>query len=482
AVASGGRTDDVTPQLSGGLGAALGSGQTLKIYDGDTALAAEPTVSGRSWTLELANPLSEGEHRFSAQVVAADGQTGTRSAVFTITVAPLVWQGISPSELVRATPTTLRLSGSGWPASGWQLDVSDDPDAACESPTDVTDTSMAVRCSFHLPGTRQLALTLNGQPVAQPTVTVASNVRGVTWSSPSTGGFGTATVNAGETVQFKVSGTQLQADAVLAVTVGGCTATPTETGTPSPTERTFSCMIGLGTPAGHQAGVLHATDASGPQLAAWQLPVAVPQVTAPSPLLPHSGVTASQCYSTSGGITLGACSAADAIALNGQQDGHRVGVQAMSFSRVGSYALNECVKDNRTGLVWEGKTPTGMRSAASQINFAGLTDPALDAYDASFYVSEVNRLRLCGYSDWRLPTLLEMQSIADYGITSGAMLSPTWFPNSGTQGFHWTATIESSGAGRWVMDMGEGRTVYEPTLNRDGLGYLHQVRLVRGGS
>lgn len=481
-VVSGGRTDDATPQLSGGLGAALAEGQTLKVFDGDTALATAPSVSGRNWTLALVNPLAEGEHRFSAQVVAADGQTGTRSAVFTISVVPLRWQDISPSQLVRVTPTTLRLSGSGWPASGWSVEPLDDADAHCDAPSTVTATALDVQCQFHLIGARQLALKLNGQTVAQPSVTVTSNVSSVAWSSPSTSGFGTGTVTAGEQVQFRLRGKQLLADTTIALDVESCTSAPTELGTPSATERLFGCTIAAAAPAGNKAGVARAGDASGPELAVWQLPVAVPPVTAPAPLLPHSGITASQCYSLGGGVTLGACSGANAIALNGQQDGHRVGVQTMSFSRVGSFALDECVKDNRTGLVWEGKSSTGLRSAASQINFAGLTNPGLGPYDASFYVSEVNRLRLCGYSDWRLPTLLEMQSIADYGATSGGMLSTQWFPNSGTQGFHWTATIDTNGVDRWVMDMREGTTVYEPMLNPDGLGYLHQVRLVRGGS
>ncbi|MBQ0945864.1 DUF1566 domain-containing protein [Ideonella sp. 4Y16] len=484
AVTSGGRTDDTTPTISGTLSAALGAGQTLRVYDGDLALASAPTVSGRTWTLTPATPLAAGEHRLSAQVVGADGLTGVRSAVFTLTVAPVRWQALTPAQAVRMTPTTLRLTGSGWPASGWQLAVSDDPDARCDAPTDVTDTTMDVRCSFRLPGTRQLALTLNGQAVAQPTVAVVSNVSGVTWSSPSTSGFGTGTVTAGETVQFKVSGTALQADAVLAMAVDGCTAAPTETGTPSATQRLFSCKIDLATPAGNQSGVLHATDAAGPQLAAWQLPVAVPAVTAPAPRLPHSGITSSQCYSITGGITLGACSAADAIALNGQQDGHRAAVQKMSFTRVGTHALDECVKDNRTGLVWEGKTVTGQRSTDSNIHFGTGTNPGANLWAKDDYIAEVNRVRLCGFSDWRLPTAEEMRSIIDYGITTaGSSLPPAWFVNSSHSGLHWTATVDATGNYRWVMDMASGSQAYEPEFSPvSGGGYLHQVRLVRGGS
>ena len=55
-----------------------------------------------------------------------------------------------------------------------------------------------------------------------------------------------------------------------------------------------------------------------------------------------------------------------------------------------------------------------------------------------------------------------------------------WRVDSSPAGFHWTATLESAGTYRWVMDMDQGRSVYEPMFNHEGQGYLHRVRLVRG--
>lgn len=131
--------------------------------------------------------------------------------------------------------------------------------------------------------------------------------------------------------------------------------------------------------------------------------------------LPHSGITASQCYAA-GGSTLLACSQPGALALNGQQDGHRAGINPMSYSRVGSYAVTSCVKDNVTGLIWEGKEASGPRAGNNKYYFGNA------------YADEVNEMHLCGFSDWRLPTVIELLTLVDYGGKQS--IDEKWFPNS----------------------------------------------------
>ena len=482
-VLAGSRTDDLTPLISGSLSAALAEGQKLKVYDGDTALSTSPTVQGQTWTLTPSLDLAEGVHRFSAEVVGADGKAGTRSAVYEVTVAVARWQSISPAQGLRATPLALRLSGSAWPAQGWSVEPLDDARATCAAPTSVSDTGLDVSCTFFQLGERKVALKLNGQTVAQPSVTVNSNVSAVSWSSPSSGGFGTGTVLLGEQVQFKLSGTQLLADTDWLLSVDGCSSAPTEVGTGSATERVFACTLSASAGAGQKAGTLRFGGASGPVLAAWQLPVAVPPVVAPAPKLPHSGVTASQCYTSGGGTVLSACSSASAVALNGQQDGHRTSVNAMSFSRVGSYTLEECVKDDVTGLVWEGKATSGLRAGSTLVNHIGFDRPDLGVVSTSYYVAAANTQRLCGYTDWRLPTLHELQSIADYSKASpGPVLASAWLVNTNTSsGVYWSATPEAgSTTGQWVLDFRDGLGFTTPRQNANGDGYLLPVRLVRG--
>lgn len=93
----------------------------------------------------------------------------------------------------------------------------------------------------------------------------------------------------------------------------------------------------------------------------------------------------------------------------------------------GSFAVTDRVKDNITGLTWEGKTATGPRAGSNTyshydstteaqyydgINYVVTTQEQIDAASNSIgYKNAVNARALCGYTDWRLPTVDELQSL-----------------------------------------------------------------------
>jgi hypothetical protein len=188
--------------------------------------------------------------------------------------------------------------------------------------------------------------------------------------------------------------------------------------------------------------------------------------------LPHTGVTVEQCFQA-GSNTLVPCGGRAALALNPQQDGHRSAVAPMSYSAepslFGPYPVTSCVRDNVTGLVWEGKTAAGARAGSN--TYTNLGNNA--ATDASGHVSAVNASNLCGYSDWRLPTRQELLTLADYGRTSA---NPTWFPNS-SNGIYWSADGNSRDASRaWRVAINDGWANHYPRSS------LQPVRLVRGSS
>ena len=110
----------------------------------------------------------------------------------------------------------------------------------------------------------------------------------------------------------------------------------------------------------------------------------------------------------------------------------------------GTYAKTECVKDNTTGLVWEGKNSSGSRlgtstytnydstSSAQKLIASGFGNPTQAEIDASTnsigYKNSVNTSALCGFTDWRLPTKEELEGIV---ASSGSpRIDTTWFPNT----------------------------------------------------
>ena len=215
-------------------------------------------------------------------------------------------------------------------------------------------------------------------------------------------------------------------------------------------------------------------------------------------LLTDTGITSSQCYGA-GNNTLISCASAEATSLNSQQDGMvgrdvtssdgTDGKLGFSFSEVpkavgeGNYARTECVKDNITGLMWEGKPATGSSRGSPPLNYNGYytnyvtgTDAQVKANsNAQGYVNAVNAAGLCGHKDWRLPTASELQSIVDYGVSPGPTINADWFPNTEAQ-WYWTSSpyVGNSSNG-WGVNFNDGNVDSEDNSRE----YGNYVRLVR---
>jgi hypothetical protein len=192
----------------------------------------------------------------------------------------------------------------------------------------------------------------------------------------------------------------------------------------------------------------------------------VPQPEPPA-LIPHSGKTDTQCVGIDSLGNSRSCSDPNAVALNPQQDGHRATINPMSYSTVGAYPIKSCVKDNLTGLIWEGKPDDGPRRSHGFTSQNNNKDN-----DTSGYVAYVNGLKLCGYSDWRLPTLQDLLGIMNYGKYTPTIDS-AWFPNTNDYTY-------------WAADRLGTDTRYAATVTYNG-GYTgfsrvvdSRVRLVRG--
>ncbi|MCX8517816.1 MAG: DUF1566 domain-containing protein [Rhodoferax sp.] len=157
----------------------------------------------------------------------------------------------------------------------------------------------------------------------------------------------------------------------------------------------------------------------------------------------------------------------------------------------GFYDKTECVKDNSTGRVWEGKTASGPRAGTLYFtNYDSIT--SAQKYDGSAYVNPtqtemdaltnsigyrnfVNASALCGFTDWRLPTKDALKEIVLSGTSPTIpTIDATWFPNT-QAGYYWTSSpFVGNSSVAWAVYFANGDTRY---YSRDI--YASYVRLVR---
>ena len=174
----------------------------------------------------------------------------------------------------------------------------------------------------------------------------------------------------------------------------------------------------------------------------------------------------------------------------------------------GTYAKTECVRDNSTGLIWEGKNANGSSTRPGDgtytnyddpnllqkpLNFAntagGSVKPTLEEVNASTnsigYKNSVNTSGLCGFTDWRLPTVVELTGIKDADQPANPLIDSMWFPNTQSTTY-WTSTVNSyvSAAGNTVVTNNAARIVFFHDGYVFGQGAdrynSYPVRLVRG--
>ena len=123
----------------------------------------------------------------------------------------------------------------------------------------------------------------------------------------------------------------------------------------------------------------------------------------------------------------------------------------------GTYELTECVKDLKTGLIWEGKNPPGSDTRAADAvytNFDSWT--VAQKWNGSMYVvvpqadvelvtnsygyaKAVKESALCGFTSWRMPTSDELYSIKEDKPTSPA-IDTAWFLDTQYVNSYWTST------------------------------------------
>ncbi len=114
----------------------------------------------------------------------------------------------------------------------------------------------------------------------------------------------------------------------------------------------------------------------------------------------------------------------------------------------------QCVRSNDTNLVWEVKTRDGglrdaqhtytwfTRGDKNGVPASGRADGGACLYsdcDTEAYLDTINRQKLCGLENWRLPTTEELQSLV-YNSAYIPKIDPRYFPNTRSY-YYWSNTI-----------------------------------------
>jgi hypothetical protein len=155
-----------------------------------------------------------------------------------------------------------------------------------------------------------------------------------------------------------------------------------------------------------------------------------------------------------------------------------------------------CTQDNITGLMWEVKTPTaGLRYANHTYTWynsvtttnggnagtagTGSTCATAGRCDTEQFVADVNALtganRLCGATDWRLPSQRELLTLALLDGTSPT-IDAGYFPNTVAAPYWSASSSVQYPAQAWDVNFVDGNSIGASTKLTS-----FYVRLVRGG-
>ncbi len=144
-----------------------------------------------------------------------------------------------------------------------------------------------------------------------------------------------------------------------------------------------------------------------------------------------------------------------------------------------------CVKDNVTGLVWEVKQNKNGVEDAENIHDAdnkyewGGTTAQGPNYGVHYrewdeLVDGSNNASFCGFKDWRVPTINELENLVSFNRTDPS-IDTDYFPNTYASNFWSASPLANNQNDAWYVFFHDGQS------NNYDRGSEWRVRLVRSG-
>jgi len=168
------------------------------------------------------------------------------------------------------------------------------------------------------------------------------------------------------------------------------------------------------------------------------------------------------------------------LAMNGAP----LAIQTRAYSVSGSEAAGTqwaCVRDNHTGLVWEVKENSGIHANTITYRWGGLTAIGINNNnrqgdyfsDWNVLVNSANNNARCGISDWRVPDIKSLSTLANYSRPDGVSANTDFFPFVDES--YWSASpFNLNDEDAYSIEF---RTAVDRNLDR---GQQRGVRLVSG--
>ena len=177
-------------------------------------------------------------------------------------------------------------------------------------------------------------------------------------------------------------------------------------------------------------------------------------------------------------------------------DGTPLAVQDQAWSADGTELAGSrwsCVKDAVTGLTWEVKESDASHPRSGELTYNWYSSDAQDnggfageviidneqcptsPCNTEHFAQWVNEQGLCGASDWRIPSVSELMSIAVYAKVMPA-LDEDYFPNAPQPRFFTDQTLANDAKMAWYVYFTDASVSATNKFDRS------YVRLVRGGN